>query len=182
MACKANTLIQRVRRKLNRMDHRVVMRDDFSRLGGYVQVGRVLRVMTDSRELVRLGYGLYARTVQDDSGERIVMDSFESLASEAFARIGVEIDGYTKQSSNELTAHTTQAISRHLSLYNKHIHYKIYHDKVAFSESLKKSKLKHQHESRKKQLTDNVMTEDVGFLSSDAVKRATVDLTRGFKR
>jgi len=182
MAHRTNTLIQRVRRKLNRMDHRVVVRDDFSRLGGYVQVGRTLKTMTDSRELVRLGYGLYARTVLDDSGERVVTDSFETLASEAFERIGVEIDGYTKQSRDELTVHTSQAISRRLSLNNKHAHYKIHHDKISFSESLMKSKLKHQQQSRKQQLNDSVTTEDVGFLSSDAIKNATVDLTRGFKR
>jgi len=37
-------------------------------------------------------------------------------------------------------------------------------------------------QSRTQQLNDSVTTEDVGFLSSEAIENATVDLTKGFKR
>lgn len=182
MTRKTTTLIQRIRRKLKRMDEHVVLREDFSRLGGYVQVGRVLRDMVDSRELVRLGYGLYAKTAEDDKGCRKVIGSFESLATEAFTRLGIKVDGYTKENRSELTVHLTQAVSRRISLNDKHTNYKIHHHKVDFSETLRQSKHNHQEANRKQQINGDITTDDVSFLSSETIKDAVVDLSRGFKR
>jgi hypothetical protein len=182
MIRKTTTLIQRIRRKLKRMDERVVLRDDFSRLGGYVQVGRALREMVDSQELVRLGYGLYAKTTQDDKEGRKAIGSFESLATEAFVRLGIKVEGYTKENCTELTVHLTQPVSRRISLNDKHTNYKIHHHKVDFSETLRQSKHKHKEANRKQQLNGDISTDDVSFLSSDTIKDAVVDLSRGFKR
>jgi len=182
MTRKTTTLIQRIRRKLKRMDEHVVLREDFSRLGGYVQVGRVLREMVDSRELVRLGYGLYAKTAKDDKGGRKVIGSFESLATEAFMRLGIKVDGYTKENRTELTVHLAKAVSRRISLNDKHTNYKIHHHKVDFSKALKQSKHNHQETNRKQQINGDIATDDVSFLSSDTIKNSVVDLSRGFKR
>ena len=38
------------------------MRSDFRDLGGYDQVGRGLKRLADGDRLVRIGYGLYARS------------------------------------------------------------------------------------------------------------------------
>jgi len=182
MTRKTATLIQRIHRKLKRMDERVLLRDDFSRLGGYVQVGRVLRKMVDSGELVRLGYGLYAKTSQDTKAERKVIGSFESLATEAFLRLGIKVNGYTKENRTELTVHLAQVVSRRISLNDKHINYKIHHHKIDFSETLRLSKHNHQQANRKQQINGDITTNDISFLSSDTIKDAVVDLSRGFKR
>jgi hypothetical protein len=47
--------------RINRMKSEVFVRDDFKDLGGYDQVGRILRKFVVGGRLVRLGYGIYAR-------------------------------------------------------------------------------------------------------------------------
>ena len=55
------TLKKRVSYRISRMRRDVFMRDDFEDLGGYDQVGRCLRNLVRKGQLVRLGYGIYAK-------------------------------------------------------------------------------------------------------------------------
>lgn len=55
------TLTERMSYRIARMGREVFMRDDFKDLGGYDQVGRVLRQLVAAGRLVRVGYGVYAR-------------------------------------------------------------------------------------------------------------------------
>ncbi len=67
------------------------MRRDFQDLGGYDQVGRALRRLTSQGRLVRIGYGLYARTVRSLlSAKRVPAQPLPSLTLEALARLEVE--------------------------------------------------------------------------------------------
>lgn len=54
-------LKRRIRTRLQRSKRYVFTRDDFSDLGGYDQVGRVLRELVKDEILLKVGYGLYTK-------------------------------------------------------------------------------------------------------------------------
>ncbi len=79
---------------LNRIDRKrgdVFLRADFDDLGGYDQVGRVLRQLVRDGRLAKVGYGLYARTRPSlIDGSPTPVRGLRELAAEALARIGFE--------------------------------------------------------------------------------------------
>lgn len=88
---KSNTLEQKVATRISRKKSAVILREDFCDLGGYDQVGRVLRVLVKKGKIIKIGYGLYAKTTQSSlTGERIPEKPLKSLAKEALQRLGVE--------------------------------------------------------------------------------------------
>ena len=58
---KPETLEDRLLKRIDRKRGDVFLRADFEDLGGYDQVGRVLRELVRKGRLVRVGQGLYAR-------------------------------------------------------------------------------------------------------------------------
>lgn len=69
----------------------VFLREDFADLGGYDQVGRVLRGLAAKGKVIRIGYGLYAKaTTSTLSGQLIPKKPLPSLAQEALKRLGRE--------------------------------------------------------------------------------------------
>lgn len=88
------TLERRVAIRISRQKSAVVLREDFDDLGGYDQVGRALRQLVAKGVIMKIGYGLYARTEPSyfNPGERVPEKPlFPDLAREALARLGVEI-------------------------------------------------------------------------------------------
>ena len=63
-----DTMIQplktRLLKRIARKRGDVFLRADFDNLGGYDQVGRVLRQLVRQGALMKIGFGLYARAVQ----------------------------------------------------------------------------------------------------------------------
>jgi hypothetical protein len=78
---------------LNRIERKrgdVFLRGDFEDLGGYDQVGRVLRKIVQEGRLVRVGQGLYARASPSiTSGEPIPTRGLATLR-DALGRVGIE--------------------------------------------------------------------------------------------
>jgi hypothetical protein len=78
---------------LNRIDRKrgdAFVRADFGDLGGYDQVGRVLRELVRKGRLVRVGQGLYARARPSiTSGEPLPARGLTTL-TEALGRVGIE--------------------------------------------------------------------------------------------
>jgi hypothetical protein len=69
----------------------VFLRADFDDLGGYDQVGRVLRDFVRNGRLMKVGYGIYARTRPSlIDGKPTPTKGIRELAAEALGRIGVE--------------------------------------------------------------------------------------------
>ena len=56
-----NTLEGKMTYRIKRSAEAVFLRRDFEDLGGYDQVGRVLRQLVQKELLINVGYGLYAR-------------------------------------------------------------------------------------------------------------------------
>lgn len=85
------TLESKILARIVRKKSSVLLREDFSDLGGYDQVGRSLKHLADKGKLIRIGYGLYSKAkVSSLTGETIPVAPLPSLAKEALSRLGVK--------------------------------------------------------------------------------------------
>jgi Family of unknown function (DUF6088) len=85
-------LINAVRKRITRKRANVFLRSDFEDLGGYDQVGRVLRALVKEGTLVKIGYGLYAKTKTSAlTGEVVAIEPLPVLAREALVRLNVPL-------------------------------------------------------------------------------------------
>lgn len=84
-------LEKRIARRIARKRVNVFLRRDFEDLGGYDQVGRALKGLTAKGQLVKIGYGLYARAATSPiSGRTVVAKPLPALALEALERLDVQ--------------------------------------------------------------------------------------------
>ena len=84
-------LEKRIARRIERKRGNVFLRRDFEDLGGYDQVGRALKGLTAKGQLVKIGYGLYARaTTSPISGRTVVAKPLPTLTLEALERLDVQ--------------------------------------------------------------------------------------------
>lgn len=105
---KLYTLEDKVSERISRQKSAVILRDDFKDLGGYDQIGRILRSLVAKGVIVKIGYGLYAKTTLSIvSGKRIPQKPLPSLAREALTRLGIETVPSTLEKSYN-TGNTTQ--------------------------------------------------------------------------
>ncbi len=89
----AQTLGSRIRDKIRKSRRMVFLRDDFAALGGYDQVGRVLRQLEVQGRLVRIGKGLYAKPRPNRITGKPMLAApggFDQAAKEALNRLGVQ--------------------------------------------------------------------------------------------
>ena len=84
------TLGSRVRFRIARSKSDVFLRGDFSDIGGYDQIGRILRGLVRKGELVKVGYGLYAKTdVSPLSGRIIPRVGLPEIADQTLDKLKV---------------------------------------------------------------------------------------------
>lgn len=89
---KRAVLKPKVIAKITRSKQEVFLRADFAPLGGYDQIGRVLRQLTAEGVLIKIGYGLYAKArFNRINGEPMASapGGFTQIAQEALTRLGV---------------------------------------------------------------------------------------------
>ena len=88
---KRLTLEDRIARRIARKSANVFLRNDFADLGDYGQVGRVLRRLATKGQLIRIGYGLYAKIKPSLlTGELVPAVTLPKLGQEALARLKVK--------------------------------------------------------------------------------------------
>lgn len=88
---KSLSLENRIARRIGRKSANVFLRDDFADLGDYDQVGRVLRKLATKGQLIRIGYGLYAKAKPSIlTGELVPTVTLPKLGQEALARLKVK--------------------------------------------------------------------------------------------
>ena len=69
----------------------VFLRSDFKDLGGYDQVGRVLRGLVRKGRLMKIGQGLYTRAAPSPfDGRPAPVKGLRAMAAEALKRLGVK--------------------------------------------------------------------------------------------
>jgi len=88
---RPDKLEHRMEKRIARKRGDVFLRADFSDLGGYDQVGRALRRLVLKGQLMKVGYGLYARAAKSPfSGKPVPPKGLDTL-KEGLHRLGVEI-------------------------------------------------------------------------------------------
>jgi Family of unknown function (DUF6088) len=88
---KRRTLEEKVSLRVSLKKGSVFVRNEFSDLGGYDQVGRVLRQLVAKKKLIKIGYGLYAKAkISQISGKLIPQVPLPNLAREALTKLGVK--------------------------------------------------------------------------------------------
>ena len=86
------TLESKMRYRVARRKDSVFTPKDFLDLSDRDQVGRVLRKLVAEQSLIKLGYGLYARTrISSLSGKVIPEKGLPDLAKEALVKLGVAV-------------------------------------------------------------------------------------------
>lgn len=86
-------LQSRIETKIQRSRRNVFLRADFERLGGYDQIGRALRALVADEQLLKIGYGLYAKARPNrlTGKPMLAMEGgFNAIAEEALKRLKVE--------------------------------------------------------------------------------------------
>ena len=102
------TLERRIFRRVARKTGNVLLRDDFKDLGGYDQVGRVLKHLVEQGKLIRIGYGLYAKAkLSTLTGETVPVATLPKLGKEALSRLNVQTMP-TKAEQAYQEGHSTQ--------------------------------------------------------------------------
>jgi hypothetical protein len=88
---KPETLETQLLKRIARKRGDVFLRTDFRDLGGYDQVGRVLRGLVRKGVLMKAGYGLYTRTRPSLlDGKPLPAKGIRELAVEALGRLGIQ--------------------------------------------------------------------------------------------
>jgi hypothetical protein len=89
---KYETLSYKISARMARKKDIVFLREDFADLGGYDQVGRILRNLVRDGKIIKIGYGLYAKAKKSSiTGEIIPVAPLPTLARAALERLGVEV-------------------------------------------------------------------------------------------
>jgi hypothetical protein len=87
---RLENLETRVSKRIARKRGDVFLRADFRDLGGYDQVGRVLRRFVRQGRLLKLGYGIYTRAAKSPFTDRLVPPKGLATLKEALRRLGIE--------------------------------------------------------------------------------------------
>lgn len=99
------TLKAKINTKINRSTRQVFLRSDFEELSGYDQIGRALRDLAAEGKLIKVGYGLYAKSRANRlTGQPMLAaeGGFVQVAKESLNRLGVKwvesdfVDAYQK--------------------------------------------------------------------------------------
>lgn len=90
---KSRTLKEKILLRISLKKDKVFTRDDFAELGGYDQVGRALKQLVGSNNIIKIGYGLYTKTkVSSITGIATIQEPLADLAREALEKLGVKYD------------------------------------------------------------------------------------------
>ena len=126
---KTKTLEKRIAVRIARKRNDVLLRADFKDLGGYDQVGRVLRQLVAKGVLVKVGYGLYARaTVSPLSGKVIPTKSLPAIATEALNRLNVQMTVSSSAQAYNVGISTQVPTGRVMAVKDSRISRKIGYD------------------------------------------------------
>lgn len=93
-----NTLESKITYRVKRSKTPVFVRDDFNDIGGYDQVGRILRGLVKKDLLINLGYGTYARSKKSSvSGAVVPERPLPELAKELLKKLDVKVVSSTAE-------------------------------------------------------------------------------------
>lgn len=87
-----NTLEGKIKYRIKRSKLPVFILSDFTDLSDKDQVGRVLRKLVSKKILIKIGQGVYARTIKSILNEEYIPEKdINTLAREALKKYGVKV-------------------------------------------------------------------------------------------
>lgn len=107
--------------------YRVLLRKEFTHLGSYRQVSRALKKLVDQKQLVKIGFGIYAKAYASSYIEEpLIEGGFDVVAREALDRIGVQWEpGSAEQAYN--SGQSQQVPTQNVIRLKSRLRRKIYH-------------------------------------------------------
>lgn len=85
------TLKQKILARIKRQKANVVLRADLADLGGYDQVGKILRTLVKEEILIRLGQGIYVRAAHSAlTGELVPQGGMINATREALSKLNIQ--------------------------------------------------------------------------------------------
>lgn len=129
---KPETLETRLNKRLVRKRGDVFLRSDFEDLGGYDQVGRVLRQFVREGKLLRIGQGLYARAVKSPFNDQPIPPKGLSTLTEALNRLGIET-APSRMEQDYNAGRTTQVPTGRVVAVRSRVRRKIGYNGIALS-------------------------------------------------
>ncbi|MDV2080374.1 DUF6088 family protein [Marinobacter xestospongiae] len=129
------SLLTKISEKIRKSKNTVFLREDFSSLGDYDQVGRALSKLVARGRLVRIGKGLYAKArLNRITGAKMLAapGGFDQVSKEALNRLGVNwAPGRAEVAyQNGSTQIPSQTVVRVYGRFNRQISYRNYRLKV----------------------------------------------------
>jgi hypothetical protein len=113
--------------RIKKMSANVVLRDDIEDMGSPRQVSRCFKGLVEMGELVKIGYGIYAKAyISQTLNKPVIQGGFGQVCKEALTKLGVNWEpGSTEQAYN--AALSTQVPARTIiqlkSRYRGHLSY-----------------------------------------------------------
>jgi hypothetical protein len=87
------TVKDRVKKSLKLSKSNVFLRQDFDRFGGYEQVGKVLKELLDEGAVVRVGYGVYVKSMKSViTGNPVPLAELTEIGLVLMKKLGVKAD------------------------------------------------------------------------------------------
>lgn len=129
---KTDNLETRVMNRIERQRGDVFLRSDFGDLGGYDQVGRVLRGLVRKGRLLKVSHGLYTKAVKSPFSDNPVPPKGLTTLKEALARVGVEIV-QTQLERDYNAGRTTQVPTGRVVAVRRRVRRKIGYDGINLS-------------------------------------------------
>ena len=126
------TLEARIAKRIDRKRGDVFLRADFADLGGYDQVGRVLRRLVRAGKLLKVGFGLYTRAIPAPIGARPIPPKGLTTLREALERLGIRT--YPSRALEDYNAgRTTQVPTGRVVAVRRRVRRKIGYNGISLS-------------------------------------------------
>lgn len=85
------SLKYKMQERLNRLDSQVILRSDFEDLGSIRQISRGLKALQKEGQLVKIGFGIYAKAYRSQYIDiPVIQGGFSTVSREALNRLGVK--------------------------------------------------------------------------------------------
>lgn len=122
---RTESLETRMVKRIDRKRGDVFVRSDFKDLGGYDQVGRVLRELVRKGRLLKVGQGLYTRAEPSPfDGRPAPVKGLRAVAAEALKRLGIKTASTELEKAYE-AGETTQVPAGRVIAVEKRVRRKI---------------------------------------------------------
>ncbi|MBN1684369.1 MAG: hypothetical protein JW855_02910 [Gammaproteobacteria bacterium] len=90
---KEKTLKYKLRKNIQAMDSKIILRQEIQNLTDKRQLSRALKALIEEGYLAKLGYGIYTKTeIVPETGDVILKAPFSDLVKETLDKLGIDWD------------------------------------------------------------------------------------------